>query len=204
MVVVDQEEVVEIPADLPRRVHDGVELKFLPVREGRKEMGQHGGLYVLRQRELRRDALPFGRDPGDVPDVMIHLVFHAVDGVRQQADLVLIAHRLPEPPDRRLVLLGKARRLIGDVLDGTQYHAPHERALAQHHDDDDAQQPDKHIPHKRAARQHDGVQRPAHAEDGLDRAVRSRQGDHGVQVVARRLCFIVIDRHGRAVRFMFV
>ena len=60
MIVIDQEKIIEIAADLLGGRHAGVDVKFTPFREGREGVGQHGGLDVRRQLQLVLDPLAFG------------------------------------------------------------------------------------------------------------------------------------------------
>ena len=60
MVVVNEEEVVVIAADLLGGLHAGVELDVVPVREDLEADGQHLALYVGRERELSAHALLLG------------------------------------------------------------------------------------------------------------------------------------------------
>ena len=60
VIVIDQEEIVEIAADLLGGRHAGVDVKFVPIRESREGMGQHGSLDVRRQLQFVLDPLPFG------------------------------------------------------------------------------------------------------------------------------------------------
>lgn len=61
VVVVDQEEVVKVAADLLGRAHGGKDVKLLPAREGREDARQHRRLNVLGHVQLRADALALGR-----------------------------------------------------------------------------------------------------------------------------------------------
>ena len=52
MVIIHQEEVVKVAADLPRRVHGRVDVKLPPVRKGRINVRQHALLDLLRHLQL--------------------------------------------------------------------------------------------------------------------------------------------------------
>ena len=59
VVVVDQEEIVKIPSDLPGGVHGGVNIKFTAVREGREFAGQHAVLDAGGHLQLGADPFLF-------------------------------------------------------------------------------------------------------------------------------------------------
>ena len=85
-VLVQQVEIVEIPADLLRRVHGGVEAEVLPVRIGRKHARQRGLLDVLRESQ-------FLVNPGSRRrDILLQRAHRRVDIVRQGRKFRVAAH----------------------------------------------------------------------------------------------------------------
>ena len=90
MVVVDQEEVVEVPTHLLGRGHGGVDVELLAAWEGREDAGQHVRLDLRGDVELRPDALFLGGDGGQVLDVVLQGGRHVVEALGQVADLVVI------------------------------------------------------------------------------------------------------------------
>ena len=76
MVVVDQEVVVEVAAHFLGGIHDGVEVKFRPVREGGEMGGEHVGLDLGRDGEFCVQALFFRGDIDDLVDISIHFFGH--------------------------------------------------------------------------------------------------------------------------------
>ena len=57
VILVDQEEIVKIPADHSRRFHGREDVEFLPLRERRERLRQHAPLDTSRHVQLRFDAL---------------------------------------------------------------------------------------------------------------------------------------------------
>ena len=58
--LIDHKEAVEVPADLLRRVHRSVYVKFMPLRERREDAGKHRSLDMPCNVELRAYPLLFG------------------------------------------------------------------------------------------------------------------------------------------------
>ena len=57
MVIINEEEVIEVAADLPGGIHGGIDAELVPVREGMGRIGQEAGLDPGGEGELRGDAL---------------------------------------------------------------------------------------------------------------------------------------------------
>ena len=89
MILVDQEEVIEIAADLSRGVHFGIQIEFLPVRERRENMRQHAGLNLICHVQLRADPLLFLCDLRDVLDVLLRPLRQLVKRQRQHFDFII-------------------------------------------------------------------------------------------------------------------
>ena len=62
MIFVDQEEIIEISADLPGRTHGGINIEFPSVRERREDTRKHTVLNPVRHMKLCTDALLFPCD----------------------------------------------------------------------------------------------------------------------------------------------
>ena len=89
MVVIDQEKVVKVASHFFCGIHDRVEVKFLPVGEGRKMFGQHVGLDLRGDGEFRKHTLFFRCDADDLPHIALHLFRHFRKGLRQYFDLII-------------------------------------------------------------------------------------------------------------------
>ena len=88
MVVVDEEEVVEISADLLCRSHGRVDVKFLPVRESRKSAGKLSRLNILSHIQLSADTFFFcGREP-ELTDIIAQLHVHLLKRIGKLLDFV--------------------------------------------------------------------------------------------------------------------
>ena len=76
MILVDEEEIVKVSADLSCRLHHRIEIKLRPLRERRKDPRQHGGLDLRRQRQLGSDPLLLRRDLRQTRLVLLKLPLH--------------------------------------------------------------------------------------------------------------------------------
>ena len=76
MVVVDQEEVIEVSADLLRRIHGCEDLKFLTVRESGEDTGNHSLLDLACHIEFCMNTLLLDRDVGKILHIILHISFH--------------------------------------------------------------------------------------------------------------------------------
>ena len=94
MIPVHKEEIVEIPADLPGRSHGRIDVKILPLRKCRKEIREHVFLNARRERQLRADPLPLGRNRCEVLNIILDLLLHLVNAIGQTADLVFLPDAL--------------------------------------------------------------------------------------------------------------
>ena len=59
VILINQEEVIQVAADLPGGGHGGIEIELMPVRERREDLGQEAGLDPGGQGKLRGDTLLF-------------------------------------------------------------------------------------------------------------------------------------------------
>ena len=125
VIVIDQEEVIEIAADLLGRVHGGVDIEFVAVREGREDAGQHVRLDARGQRQLGADALLLGRDAHDLGDVVARAGGEGGEGLRQDLDLVPGAVGVLHLKGRVPVLQGIDPR--GHALEGFDHAAGKEQ-----------------------------------------------------------------------------
>ena len=89
VVVVDQEEIIEVAADLLGGGHGGVDVEFMPVGVGREEMGQGGGLDGGGHAQLGVDPLLFRRDGLDFVQVLDSLGRQGGEALGQDLDLVV-------------------------------------------------------------------------------------------------------------------
>ena len=92
MVVVDHKEVVEVSADLNRRIHNRVNVKLVAVREGREVGREHILLDARRQTQLRTDTFSFRRDSGQILDILGNVVLHVRHGQVQLFEFVSAAY----------------------------------------------------------------------------------------------------------------
>ena len=88
MVFVDQEKVVKIAADFPRRVHRGEDIEFRAVGESREGAREHARLDAGRHVQLGVDALFFRGDRPDVVLVPGQVFFHVRHHMAQVFQLV--------------------------------------------------------------------------------------------------------------------
>ena len=179
MVLIDKEEVVEVAAHLLGGVHGGVELEFGPVGEGREGVGHEGRLDAGGQSELRADALPLRRDPGDVPDVGLDLLLHMVDGGGQLPDLILVADHFAELLRVGRALPGEAGGFLSDQREGVQQHSVKVHALSRDHDQRQGDEDGRDLFDVGVAHAGQHVHLSLYAEDGLDLIVRPLEPDHG-------------------------
>ena len=129
MILVDQEKVVKVAADLLGRIHAGVDVQLRPLGEGRKDVRQHVGLDAVGERQLDVHALLFGRDGGKVlfvfGQIPLHIrhheaqVFHLVAGADVQKGEVV------GPADAAAPVGGIALRRVGDLIDRADERALH-------------------------------------------------------------------------------
>ena len=116
MIVVDEIEIVKVASDLSGRIHGAEDIELLTIREGRKLVRDRGLLDLAGKRQLGDDPFSVRRESGQVFDIADHVRLHRVDGVREPGKLFEfadLAERLSLG-----VLLCKARRFVGDLLDG--------------------------------------------------------------------------------------
>ena len=88
MVVIHQEKVVEVAADLLRRCHGGVNVELVALGEGGEDAGQHGRLNVARHVQLRADALLFRGDAAEILNIFIQLRHHVLERMGKLLQLV--------------------------------------------------------------------------------------------------------------------
>ena len=88
VVAVNQEEVVEVAADLLGGGHAGEYIEFRPRREGGVQLGQLAGLDGRRHAELRADALLFRGDLLHLVHILQRFGGQVGEGLRQHLDLV--------------------------------------------------------------------------------------------------------------------
>ena len=116
MIVVDEIEIVKVASDLSGRIHHAEDVEILTLREGRELVRDRGLLDLAGKRQLGDDPFLVRRERGQVFDIADHVRLHRVDGVREPGKLFEfadLAERLSLG-----VFLRKARRFIGDLLDG--------------------------------------------------------------------------------------
>ena len=119
MILVDQEEIIEVAADLLGRVHAGIDVKLLPIREGGENAGQHIRLDPGGKGQLRADTLLLRRDPGDLADVVPGLLGERGKGLRQDLDFVVGA--VDGLHLKGLVASAEGVDAPGHVLDGPDH-----------------------------------------------------------------------------------
>ena len=88
MVVVDQEEVIEVSADLLRRIHGCEDLKFLTVRESGEDTGNHSLLDLACHIEFRMNAFLLNCDVGKILHIILHISFHICQEEAEVFDLI--------------------------------------------------------------------------------------------------------------------
>ena len=90
MIVVDQEEIIEIAAHFPGRIHGGIQVKILsPVGKRREFAGQYVGLDLRRDAELSAGPCLLPRDFDQVLQVPDDSSLHGADLMVQIFDLVM-------------------------------------------------------------------------------------------------------------------
>ena len=88
MIMIHEEKVVEISADLLGRGHAGIDAEFLALRKCREYARQHVSLYAVCQGEFCIDSLLFGRYPAVFIDVGPQFFIHFLDRSRHSLYLV--------------------------------------------------------------------------------------------------------------------
>ena len=76
MIVIHQEEIIEIAANLFRRGHCGIDIELRSIGEGREDAGQHAGLNSGGNRQLGTDAFFFRGDFCEILDVIVDALLH--------------------------------------------------------------------------------------------------------------------------------
>ena len=89
MVLVHEEEVVEVAADLLGGGHGGVDVELAALREGGEDAGQHARLYLRRHVQLRAYPLLLRRDAREVVYIGPERGGHVVEGVAEDGGLVV-------------------------------------------------------------------------------------------------------------------
>ena len=92
MVVVDQEEIVKITADFFCRRHAGIEIKLVPVGEGREDTRQHGLLNLGGSAQLGAHAFFFRSDGSQIFRIIDDAVLHIPDFLIEITDFVVGAN----------------------------------------------------------------------------------------------------------------
>jgi len=85
---VDEEEVVEVAADLAGRVHEREDVELGSFGEGGEAAGQHTGLDTGCHLQLALDALAGGGGLLEVGHVLLQVGGHRVEGLRQRVQFV--------------------------------------------------------------------------------------------------------------------
>ena len=88
MVLIDQEEIIKITADLPGRMHERVKVKFTPVRKRGENPGQHIRLDLGGNIELSADLFLFGRNTEQIGHIAARIVEHGIESVRQHLHFI--------------------------------------------------------------------------------------------------------------------
>ena len=203
VVLVDQEEVIKVSADLLGRMHGGKNIKGIVFRKGRELAGQHVRLDPGRQRELRPDPLPLRRDLCDAVDIVLDLLLHPVDGVRQVADLVLVAYGFRELVLRLHILGREPGGLPADHFEGIQQDPGQVDCLPRRHDQDGQKQQEKDPSHEEPALPHHDIHLLLHTHDPPGLTVRIPQGDHSRNM---RICLYIapVPEYQFLVRLSFI
>ena len=81
MILVNEEEIIEVSADLARRRHGGKDVKLLPLREGRKDVRQHIRLNARGESKLDAEALLLRRNDNEIANVGVHVLLHALQAL---------------------------------------------------------------------------------------------------------------------------
>ena len=116
MILIDQEEIIEIAADLFGGYHGSIDVKILTFGERGECIRQRIRLDRLRQGQLRTDTLLLrGRDR-QVIDILQHIFLHLVDRGRQNRELFDIADIRAELFSW-FILCRKALCLADDLVD---------------------------------------------------------------------------------------
>ena len=88
MVLIDQEKVVKVTADLLCGVHGRIEIKLAAFREGRKLARQHVFLNTGSQRKLGAEAFLFRGDGRVLTDIAFQVPVHLFNGMGQRLQFV--------------------------------------------------------------------------------------------------------------------
>ena len=128
VIFIHQEEVVEVPAHLFRRVHDRKDIELAAVRESRENSGQHIRLDPVGHVQLGADMFLLRGHPGQVVHVIQQVQLHRPGFLIQVADLIpgpdrQVNHVLPGVI---LVNIGKFICRLAQHLQRLHHRIPHQ------------------------------------------------------------------------------
>ena len=166
MVIVDEEEVVEVAADFLGRVHGGIQVEFVPFREGREVARQDASLDGVRDVQLTGQALPLGGERLQVVHIVQDGVLHLVDVHGEQFDLVLARRAGGERGLGERVLPGEPHRFRGDFPDGLRDPFPKEPLEEERRQDDSEQGGERNVQKEVVPGALQGLHLLLDAEDG--------------------------------------
>ena len=174
MVVIHQEEVVEVAAHFLGGGHGGIEVKLVPLREGRENTGQHIRLNLGGHVQLGADALLFSGDPGQVVQVFHNAGLQRFDFPVQIADFILGVDGQVDHVFFRVAVFAFGKLHCGPGQHGQRFGGNFA------HDQDEAQAEHRHQRHganhhvhqELIAFVHHVVHVDVHAQDGPGLALR--------------------------------
>ena len=87
VILINQEEIIKIAANLLSRIHRSINVKLRPVRKSRELIGNGVLLNVAGQTQLCSDSLFLRCNRSQIIDIIDHVLFHGVNGIRQIGNL---------------------------------------------------------------------------------------------------------------------
>ena len=194
MVVVNEEEVIKVAADLSCGVHAGVDIKLRPIRKRRKCIRQHGGLNPGCQGKLGTDSLFFRRDFRQVFYVRLDLLFHVIDGTGESADLIFVGDFLLKLDVGCHIFIGEARGFRNNLPDGMEQRPVQIQGFYNNYNDPQKEKRQQHPVKVSVSGGGHAVHLPLYAENGGDFPVGGSQGNHHGDVrVGFNIAFVTDD-----------
>ena len=200
MVVVHQEEVIEVAADLLGRSHAGKNIKVIVIGESRKHAGQHIRLDPSGHIQLRTDPFLLRRDRSQMPHIVCDLFFHPVDGLGQYADFILSADAVGQLLLRRFILPRKAARLFRDLRDRLDELLTQIKLNPDDFQGCKHQQSPEDMGYIAHLNMTDFVHRPLYTDDRLGALIRVLHRNHGSDVVGRTFIICTVQQQEFLIR----
>ena len=148
MIVVDQEEIIEIASHFLGGIHGCIDIKFIPLGEGREDPGQHIGLDLGRDGQLRSDPFFLGRHFLQEFHIIPQLDDHIGKLVGKGSEFIRSALFFPDLiGDLHILGIGVFPDRALQADDALQYRLPHKIGKDQDTDEQDDDHRDRLLDH---------------------------------------------------------